>query len=72
MNRAQTSAIVLLLTSAAAAYEQEARGDFEDVRPATFVDAALEPSGPRPRRRLRAVLAWALGRERPPGAKLVT
>ena len=72
MNRAQTSAIVLLLASAAAGYEQEAQGDFEDVRPVTFVDAALEPGGPRPRRRLRALLAWALGHERPPGTELVS
>ena len=72
MNRAQTSAIVLLLASAAAAYEQNAQGDFKDVRPVTYVDAALEAGGPRSRRLLGALLARALGRERRTGPELVT
>ena len=63
MNRAQTSAVVLLLMSAAAAYEQDGRDDLETVRPVGFVDAVTEADGPRPRRLLGALLAWALGRD---------
>jgi len=72
MNRAQTSAIVLLLASAAAAYEQNAQGDFNDVRPVPYIDATLETGGPRPRRLLGALLAWASGRGRRTGPNLVT
>jgi hypothetical protein len=64
MNRTQTSAIVLLLASAAAAYAQDAQGEFEDVRPVTAVDAAVEAGGSKPRRLLGALLACFLGRER--------
>ena len=70
MNRAQTSAIVLLLASAAAAYEQDAHAH-EKVRPVACVDAAMEADGPRLRRLLRALLAWALGREQRVGPELV-
>lgn len=63
MNRAQTSAIVLLLASAVAAYEQDAHDDLEEVPPAGCPDAAREADGPAPRRLLSALLAWALGRE---------
>jgi len=66
MNRAQTSAIVLLLASAAAAYEQTAHDDLKEVRPAACVDAAMEADGPKPRRLLSALLAWALGRDQRP------
>jgi hypothetical protein len=63
MNRARTSAIVLLLASAAAAYEQEA-----GKRPEA---AAPRPAGDqRWRRVLRSVLAWAKGRKRGLGATM--
>jgi hypothetical protein len=65
MNRAQTSAIVLLLASASAAYEQDAHADPEEVRPAPCSDAAMETEGKRLRRLLRALVAWACGRDQP-------
>jgi hypothetical protein len=71
MNRAQTSAIVLLLASAAAAYEQDAHDDLEEVRPIACVDAAMEADGPRPRRLLDALVAWASGRRQRPGREIV-
>jgi len=63
MNGAQRSAIVLLLASAVSAYEQDAHADPKDVRPVTSVDPAMDANGPSVRRLLRAVLAWAWGRE---------
>jgi hypothetical protein len=62
MNRARTSAIVLLLASAAAAYEQDNQSGREQVRPVAGVNAAVH--GPRLRDRLEALVAWALSRER--------
>jgi hypothetical protein len=61
MNRARTSAIVLLLASAAAAYEQMDESGREEVRPVARVNASVHR--PRLRERLEAVHAWALGRE---------
>jgi hypothetical protein len=60
MNRAHRSAIVLILASAAAAYEQDAYDDPDEVCQ-VVVDAAMEDV-PMPRRLLSALLAWALGR----------
>jgi hypothetical protein len=61
MNRARTSAIVLLLASAAAAYEQTDQVGQEEVRAVARVNALLRR--PRLRERLEALHAWALGRE---------
>jgi hypothetical protein len=70
MNRANTSAIVLLFALAAAAYEQDAHDDLEEVRPVACVDAMLEVDGPRPQRLLSALLAWTLGRKQRVGPAL--
>lgn len=70
MNRARTSAIVLLLASAAAAYEQQDRSGPEEVHPAAPVAAAVQEHGPVLRDRLEALVAWALGRERRMGSAL--
>jgi hypothetical protein len=72
MNRGQTAAIVLLLASVVAAYEQDAHDDLEEVRPIASVETAMEADGPRPRRLLGVLLAWALGREQRVGPELVT
>ena len=61
MNRARTSAIVLLLASAAAAYEQIDQAAREEVRPVARVNASVHR--PRLRERLEALVAWAWGRE---------
>ncbi len=65
MNRAQTAAIVLLLASAATAYEEASNAVPEEVRPAVSVSSATEADGPGVRDALKALLAWALGRDRP-------
>ena len=61
MNRARTSAIVLLLASAAAAYEQIEQAGQEEVRAVALVNASMHR--PRLRERLEALVAWASGRE---------
>ena len=71
MNRAKTSAIVLLLASAVAAYEHEARHEIDEVGPVADVDPAPETGGPRLRKLVRALLAWALGRDRRAERELV-
>ena len=70
MNRARTSAIVLLLASAVAAHEQGAPGDLDSVRLVACVYPAMKADLPRPRRLLSALLAWALGRDQRPGPDL--
>ena len=63
MNRTQTSAIVLLLASAAAAYEQDAHANPDEARPVACPGAAVDAGEPRQGKLLRAVFAWAMGRE---------
>ena len=63
MNRARTSAIVLLLASAVAACEQDARADFEELDRVNRIEAVTEADRPGPRGLLGALVAWALGRD---------
>lgn len=63
MNRSQRSAIVLLLASAAAAYEEEAQRDPNGLRPVDRLDVAREADVRRRRRLVKALHAWALGRK---------
>jgi hypothetical protein len=61
MNRARTSAIVLLLASAAAAYEQMDEAGREEVPAVARVNGSVRR--PRLPERLEALVAWAFGRE---------
>ena len=67
MNSGQRSAVVLLLASAVAAYEQHAREDASEIRPTARVDAAMEAEESRPGRLMMRLLARALGREQRTG-----
>src|SRR2546430_2456326 len=72
MNRAQTSAIVLLLASAVAAHEQDARADFDEPDRVADVEAGMRADRPRPGRLLSALVDWALGRASGQRPELVT
>ncbi|HEV2141864.1 MAG TPA: hypothetical protein VGT01_11785 [Candidatus Dormibacteraeota bacterium] len=63
MNRAQRYAVVLLLASAVASYEQAAHEDAAEVRQQAGLNAAMEADGPRLRTLLIGLFERALGRE---------
>lgn len=64
MTRAQTSAIVLLLAAASAAYEQDEYAQPQEALPVACLDAATEAGEPRQGKQLRTVFAWAISRLR--------